>query len=63
MYYKKPSGDYFELVAVTRIYVLARIPDGDLEVRMELADGVTLDRMYSRLEYSEMMVSPPDVIV
>lgn len=31
MYYKKPSGDYFELIAVTRVYVLEKNHAGDLE--------------------------------
>jgi hypothetical protein len=63
MYFKKPSNDNFELVAVTRVYVLERNRSGDFEVRMELADGTTLDRIYTRSDYSELMEHPPDVIV
>ncbi|HJV50448.1 MAG TPA: hypothetical protein VJ652_03255 [Noviherbaspirillum sp.] len=62
MYFKKPSGEYFELVAVTRIYVLERNRAGDVELRMELADGSTLGRVYTSTEYSAMLVNPPSVI-
>jgi hypothetical protein len=63
MYYKKSDGDYFELVAVTRIHVLEHNRAGDLEVLFELADGTTQDRIYTRGEYAELLVNPPRVIV
>ena len=63
MFYKKPDGEYFELVAVTRIHVLERNRAGDFEVLVELADGTTHDRIYTRDEYAELMVNPPRVIL
>jgi hypothetical protein len=63
MYYKKPAGDYFELVAVTRVHVLEQNRAGDFEVLVELADGTTHDRIYTRTEYAELLVNPPRVIV
>lgn len=63
MYYKKPYLDHFELVAITRAYVLEKYPDGGFEVRLELADGTILDRVYTPVEYSELMNNPPRVIV
>jgi hypothetical protein len=63
MYYKKPDGEYFELVAVTRIHVLERNRAGEFEVLLELADGSTQDRIYTRSEYAELLVNPPQVIV
>jgi hypothetical protein len=63
MYYKKPYRDHFELVAITRAYVLEKYPDGDFEVRLELADGTLLDRIYTPVEYSELMTNPPAVIM
>jgi hypothetical protein len=63
MFYKKPDGEYFELVAVTRIHVLERNRAGDFEVLVELADGTTHDRIYTRDEYAALMVNPPRVIL
>ena len=63
MFYKKPDGDYFELVAVTRIHVLQRNRGDDLEVLVELADGTTHDRIYTRDEYADLLANPPRVII
>jgi hypothetical protein len=63
MYYKRPYLGHFELVAVTRVYVLQKRPDGDLDTQFELADGVKLDRLYKPSEYAELLINPPRVIV
>ncbi len=63
MYYKKPSGDYFELIAVTRVYVLEKNHAGDLELRLELADGNTLERVSTRAEYADFLENRPSVII
>lgn len=63
MYYKEPHGDYFELVAVNRIYVLQHNGADRLEVIFELADGETLKRIYTRAEYADMLNNPPRVVL
>ncbi|HJV79892.1 hypothetical protein [Noviherbaspirillum sp.] len=63
MYYKKPSGDYFELIAVTRVYVLQKNHAGDLELRLELADGSTLERVLTRAAYAVFLENPPSIII
>ncbi|MFZ6674058.1 hypothetical protein [Undibacterium sp. Xuan67W] len=63
MFYKKPYLEHFELVAVNRIYVLEKMSADDVEVRFELADGTTLNRIYTIVEYSELMIRPPRVII
>ncbi|MBK4739145.1 hypothetical protein [Noviherbaspirillum pedocola] len=63
MYYKKPHGDYFELVAVNRIYVLQHNGADRLEVILELADGAILKQIYTRTEYADLLNNPPRVIV
>ncbi len=63
MYYKRPNGDYFELIAVTRVYVLDKNHAGDLELRLDLADGDTLVRVTTRAEYADFLQNPPSVII
>jgi len=63
MYYKKPRNDWFELVAVLRIHVLEENRAGDFEVRFELADGQTLNRVYTSAEFSDLLADPPSVIL
>lgn len=63
MYFKKPYLDHFELVAVLRIFVLEQSSADDFEVQMALADGSTLNRFYTRVEYSQLIEHPPEVII
>jgi hypothetical protein len=63
MYYKKPRGDHFELIAVTRVYVLEKNHAGDLELRLELADGNALERVSTPGDYTDFLENPPVVIV
>ena len=63
MYYKKPYLEHFELVAVTRVHVLQKRPNGDFETQFELANGTILDRVYTPTEYAVLMTNPPPVIV
>ena len=63
MYCKKPGKVAYELVVVTRIHVLERNEKGDFEVRLELANGETLNRILTAVEYGELMQHPPDVIL
>ncbi len=63
MFYKRPREDYFELVAVTRVYVLEKNRAGDLELRVELADGTTLERVTTHGDYTDFLENPPVIIV
>jgi hypothetical protein len=60
---RQQSGDYFELIAVMRVHVLEKNHAGDLELRLELADGNTLERISTRAEYADFLEHPPSVII
>jgi hypothetical protein len=63
MYYKKPYHEFFELVAIVRICVLQRRADGDLDVQFEMADGSTLESIYTLAEYGDLIAHPEGVVV
>ncbi|MDB5761978.1 MAG: hypothetical protein JWQ21_973 [Herminiimonas sp.] len=63
MYYKKPYRDHYELIVVTRIFVLQKRPDGDLDVRFEMADGDTLDSVYTLAEFGDLIANPQGIVV
>lgn len=63
MYFKKPDLHHYMLVAVTKAHVIQKLPNGDFEVGLELADGVRLERIYKPVDYDELMSDPPKVIV
>jgi hypothetical protein len=63
MYFKKPHGDYYELIVVTRIFVVQKRADGDLDVRFEMADGETLETIYTLAEYGDLIANPSGVVV
>lgn len=50
-------------MAVVRNFVLEQNKAGDFEVQMELADGSTICRFYMRVEYSELIEHPPEIII
>lgn len=42
MHFKKAGLHNFVLVQVSRVHVVQKLPNGNFEVELELADGVTL---------------------